>query len=168
MDKNGLKQSLSIRLWDCCNDTIDMVLWEVFSFFSFTKKIEWEIYHWSWTPKLFLKTLPVQTIENIYVSDGTEWTAVSWYTLVQDMWFIFYPLTFTRWYSNWKIDYTAWYDDVPGDLYQAIVQYVWFMEKQIESNGIKSEAIDDYSISFDKTIPQNIVDVFNKYRHIDV
>lgn len=42
------------------------------------------------------------------------------------------------------------------------------MEKQIESNGIKSEAIDDYSISFDKTIPQNIVDVFNKYRHIDV
>jgi hypothetical protein len=37
-----------------------------------------------------------------------------------------------------------------------------------KSAGLKSESIDDYSVSFDKTMPNHIANVFSKYKEYNV
>lgn len=168
MTRETYEQSLLGSLALTSNEEIQAlkeVLDYVFSFFFFEKEITDEIYHWDWTPRLFLKQLPIVSLSAITAKVEWEWKDISnWTVLVQDMWFIYNEnYGFPRWYSNIKVSYTAGYEKVPADLNWAIKQYFPIYLQNKEMQWIKNESIDDYSVTFDKSTPSDIQQVFNKY-----
>lgn len=166
--KNTIKQL--IQTDECNIDVIvDSVLSYVFSFAPLKKTITWEVYHWSGTQKLFVKTRPLVSVQLLEYSVGNTWYPIEEYTPVLDMWFIYLINSiFPKWYSNIRVNYTWWYETIPGDLQGAIISMIEHEIMNRKSAGLKSESIDDYSVSFDKTMPNHIANVFSKYKEYNV
>lgn len=166
--KNTIKEL--IQTDECNIDVIvDSVLSYVFSFAPLKAVITWEIYHWSGTQKLFVKTRPLVSVELLEYCVNNTWYEITNFTPVLDLWFIYLSdSVFPKWYSNIRVNYTWWYDDIPGDLQGAIISMIEHEIMNRKSAWLKSESIDDYSVSFDKSIPTHIANIFSKYKEYDV
>ena len=139
---------------------------------DFEEKTYTHYFNWKWENEFLLKQYPVSVLTTFQYNTGsfssptrTNFDADS-YKLEWENGRVWMMLNMPKWVQNIKAVYIAWYTTVPADISQVTIQLTAYYYNSSKSDWIKSENVDWTWVVYDKSIPNTISLILNRYKNV--